>query len=155
MNSEMQTLIHRLEETNSGTPWFGRPVFAILDEVDISKVYEKPNNASHSLIELLYHMNLWADFTLKRIEKDDNVDIKEFDKLDWREIDPKVHTWDAGVAEYKEIHKKIATALETKEDDFLEEGVAFRKYNFRFLLNGIIQHDIYHLAQIAYVSKLL
>jgi uncharacterized damage-inducible protein DinB len=151
----MQTLIHRLEETNSGSPWFGRSVFSILDEIDPSNVYKKPNNASHSMIELLYHMNTWADFTLKRIEKEDNLDLEAFEKLDWRDIDPKVHHWDAAVAEYKEIHKKIATALETKEDDFLEEGVTFRKYNFRFLLNGIMQHDIYHVAQIAYLSKLL
>lgn len=153
MNTELQALIHQLEEANCGDPWFGRPVFSILEEIDPSTVYEKPNERSHSLIELLYHMNTWADFTLKRIEKDETMDMQAFEKLDWREIDPKTHTWESALEEYKEIHKKIATILETKEDDFLEETVAFRKYNFRFLLNGIVQHNIYHIAQIAYLAK--
>lgn len=155
MNTEMQTLIHRMESTNSGSPWFGRSVFSIIEEVDSSKVFKKPNKESHSLIELIYHMNTWADFVLKRIEKDDTMDLAAFEKMDWREIDPNVHSWEAAIEEYKEIHKKIATALETKEDDFLAEGVAFRKYDFRFLLNGIIEHNIYHIGQIAYLSKLL
>jgi hypothetical protein len=29
-----------------------------------------------------------------------------------------------------------------------------RKYNFRKLLHGLIQHDIYHLGQIAYIKKI-
>jgi hypothetical protein len=45
--------------------------------------------------------------------------------------------------------------LKKKEDAFLEEKVDYRNYNFRFLLNGLVQHDIYHLGQIAYVGKML
>ena len=47
----------------------------ILREVDSSVVYKKPTADSHSLIDLLYHMLTWAEFTLKRIEKDDNLDL--------------------------------------------------------------------------------
>ena len=36
--------------------------------------YNKPNANCHSLIELLYHMITWADFTKKQLEKDQNMD---------------------------------------------------------------------------------
>jgi hypothetical protein len=75
--------------------------------------------------------------------------------LDWREIDPKNHTWEKGVDEFRKIHEKIIAILETKEDSFLKEIVPGREFNFRFMLNGLIQHNIYHLGQIAYLKKLL
>ncbi|MEI2740548.1 MAG: hypothetical protein V9F01_17375 [Chitinophagaceae bacterium] len=59
------------------------------------------------------------------------------------------------MAEFKAIHKKIVSLLNKKDDDFLLEIVDFRKYNYRFLLNGMIEHNIYHLGQIAYLNKML
>lgn len=155
MNKEIQSIIRRFENVNAGEPWFGRAVFTILEEVDPKKVYEKPNGTEHSLIELLYHMNTWASFTLKRLEKDEEMDMAAFEKLDWRRIDPKQHTWKKGLAELRSIHKKIINILKKKEDIFLKEIVDYRKYNYRFLLNGLIEHNIYHLGQVAYLKKLL
>lgn len=155
MNKEVQSIIRNLENILSGEPWFGRAVYPILEEVETSRVYINPGNSGHSLIELLYHMITWADFTLKRLEKDDDMDLAAFEKMDWRVINPKIHTWKKGLTEFKAIHKKIATLLKKKDDSFLKEKVDYRKYNFRFLLNGLIQHNIYHLGQIAYVKKML
>lgn len=155
MNKEVQSIIRNLQNTLSGEPWFGRAVYPILEEADVSKVYTKPNDTEHSLIELLYHIITWADFTLKRIEKDKTNDLAAAENMDWREIDPKVHTWKKGLAEFKVIHKKIIALLKKKDDTFLKEKVDYRKYNYRFLLNGLIQHNIYHLGQIAYLKKLL
>lgn len=155
MNQEIQSIIRRIESVNNGEPWFGRAAYSIMEEVNAKKAYIKPNNTEHSLIELLYHMITWADFTLKRIEKNKKNDLTTSEKLDWRAINPKIHTWKKGLAEFKAIHKKIVALLQTKDDDFLLEMVDSRKYNFRFLINGMIQHNIYHLGQIAYLKKLL
>src|SRR6185503_9385055 len=103
MNKEIQSIIRRIENVNSGQPWFGRAVYDLLEEIDPKKVYEKPNGSEHSLIELLYHMITWADFTLKRLEGDQTNDMKVFETLDWRKIDPKKHTWKKGLTEFKGI----------------------------------------------------
>jgi uncharacterized damage-inducible protein DinB len=155
MNIEIQSIVSDLQSVNNGEPWFGRSVYAILEEVDTSKVYIKPGNTEHSLIELLYHMLTWAEFTLKRIEKDLIQDLAAFEKMDWREIDPTVHNWEKGLAEFKSINEKIIQLLNKKDDEFLKETVDYRIYNFGGLLKGLIQHHIYHLGQIAYVKKLL
>jgi len=155
MNKEIQSIIRNLENSLDGTPWYGRPVYAILREVDSSIVYKKPTPDSHSLIDLLYHMLTWAEFTLKRIERDDNFDLAAFEKIDWRTIDPAIHKWDEALAAYIAAHQQIVAHLQTKNDDFLSEVVDFRNYNFRFLLNGLIQHNIYHLGQVAYLVKQL
>ncbi|MEI9910096.1 MAG: DinB family protein [Bacteroidota bacterium] len=155
MNKEIKSIIRNLQNVNAGEPWFGRPVYELLEEIDPSIVYTKPNNNSHSLIELLYHMITWAEFTLKRIEGDKEQDHAAFELMDWREIKPAVHTWEKGLKEYKKVHNTIVALLENKDDDFLKEIVDYRKYNFRFLLNGLIQHNIYHAGQVAYLNKLL
>jgi hypothetical protein len=82
-------------------------------------------------------------------------DLVAFEKMDWREIDPAIHTWKNGLSEFKEVNEKIIHLLKTKDDEFLNGTVDYRKYDFRFLLNGLIQHHIYHIGQIAYVKKLL
>jgi uncharacterized damage-inducible protein DinB len=155
MNKEMQSIIRNLQNVNTGQPWYGRPVYEMLEEINPAIVYTKPNENSHSLIELLYHMITWAEFTLKRIEGDKEQDLAAFEQMDWREIKPAVHTWEKGVNEYKKVHENIVALLENKVDEFLKEIVDYRKYNFRFLLNGLIQHNIYHAGQVAYLNKLL
>lgn len=155
MNKELQSIIRNLENTLDSTPWYGRPVYEILREVESSFAYEKPSPGSHSLIELLYHMLTWAEFTLKRIEKDKINDLAAFEKLDWRDIDPMLHDWDEALAAFIATHQQIIAILQTKDDAFLDEKVDYREYNFRFLLNGLIQHNIYHLGQVAFLRKLL
>jgi|SRR3989337_2631620 len=155
MNKEIQSIILTLENILDGDPWYGRPVYAILREVDSSIAYKKITPGSHSLIELLYHMLTWAEFTLKRTEKEDANDLTAFEKLDWREIDPKIHDWDEGLSAFIAAHQQIIALLHTKDDTFLNETVDYRQYNFRYLLNGLIQHNIYHLGQMAYLKKLL
>src|SRR5215831_13568389 len=118
MNKEIQSIITNLERVNTGQPWYGRAVYEMLDEIDPAIVYKKPNK-QHSLIELLYHMITWADFTLQRIKGDKKKDMAEFEKLDWREIDPKVHTWKKGMEQFKTTHTEIIDLLKEKDDDFL------------------------------------
>jgi uncharacterized damage-inducible protein DinB len=155
MNKEINSIIRNLERVLDGQPWYGRAVYVMLREVDESTANVKPNANAHSMTELLYHMLTWAEFTLKRLEGDTIQDLAAFEKLDWREIDPKIHGWEEGLAAFIATHQHIIALLETKDDEFLKEKVDYRNYNFRFLLNGLIQHNIYHIGQIAYVKKLL
>jgi uncharacterized damage-inducible protein DinB len=152
---EIQSIIRNLENTLDGEPWYGRPVYALLRDVDPAFAFTKPSEDSHSCIELLYHMLTWAEFTLKRIEGDKTTELKTFEEIDWRAVDPNVHDWDEGLAALIATHQQIIALLKTKDESFLKETVDHRNYNFRFLLNGLIQHNIYHAGQIAYLHKML
>jgi uncharacterized damage-inducible protein DinB len=155
MNKEIQSIIKNFETTLSGQPWFGRAVYEILQEVDEAKANIKPNGSDHSMIVLLWHMNTWAEFVLGSLENKTAEEMKAIEANDWREIDPKIHTWKKGLEQLKSTHTKIIEILSDKEDSFLSEIVPTRKFNFRFMLNGLIQHNIYHLGQVAFVKKML
>lgn len=155
MNNEVQSIIKNLKNVLNGDPWFGKPVYAILDEIHPVMVYTRPGENSHSLIDLVYHIITWAEFTIRRLERKEEHDVEAFEDMDWRLIDPHIHTWTNALQEFKSAHDRIITLLLDKDDSILDEIVDYRKYDFRFLLNGLIQHNIYHLGQIAYAKKLL
>jgi uncharacterized damage-inducible protein DinB len=155
MNKELQYIITTLQNTLDGEPWYGRPVIQLLQEADPAVVYEKPANNPHSPADLLYHMITWAEFTLMRLQGDKEKDDAWFDKIDWRPIDPAVHTWKEGIEQFRHLNQQIIALLQTKDDSLLQEKVDFREYNVRFLLHGYIQHNIYHAGQIVYALKSL
>jgi uncharacterized damage-inducible protein DinB len=138
-----------------GQPWFGRSFMSIAREVDPEIGFEKPVGHAHSLLDLLYHTLTWSDFTLKRLENDPHHDLHSFEKIDWRVIDPAENNWGKGLALLDASTRSILTNLQKQNDDLLDQKVEFREYNFDFLLNGLIQHNIYHLGQIAFLHKLL
>lgn len=155
MNKEVQHIITSLQESLTGNPWYGRSLYAILEEVDPTAVFINPDEKGHALIELLYHMITWAQFVQSRLEEAPRKSVDYFEELDWREIDPTIHTWKNGVNEFKTTNQRIIELLQTKDDSFLATPVSQRTYNVGYMLHGLIQHNIYHLGQIAYVKKLL
>jgi hypothetical protein len=155
MNKEIQSIVRNLQNVLDGQAWYGRPVYAILEEVNAADVYKKPNGKGHSLIELLYHTLNWAAFVLEAVKESREKEVGYFEESDWITIDPARHDWQKGLAELKLVHRQLITILETKYDAFLKEIVAGRKFNYRFMLNGLIQHNIYHLGQVAYINKFL
>ena len=155
MNKEIPYIISSLQRTLDGEPWYGRAVITMLEEIDPSMAHKKPGKNAHTLADLLWHMITWAEFTLRRLEGDKEKDDNFFEKIDWRPIDPATHTWQEGIKQFEEKNRQIILILQDKDDSLLKEIVDFREYNFRFLLNGYIQHNIYHIGQIAYLKKLL
>jgi hypothetical protein len=153
MKKEIEIIVQSLRETLYGEPWFGKSFFEIVKQIAPSAAFVKPND-QHSLAELLYHMITWSEFA-ENIFKENKRSVKIFDQLDWRAIDPQKDTWENGLEIFKTVNENIIALLMTKEDSFLDEAVAERKYNVHYLLNGLIQHHIYHLGQIAYINKML
>jgi len=153
MNKEIQEIAASMQDVLTGNPWYGKPVLEILNSVNQEKVYEKLNGESHSMIELLYHMITWVEFTFQRLEKNQNYDPDANESLDWRQTNYELHTWNNGVSEFTAGTNKIISLMQQAPDSLLDEKVDFRDYNFRVLLNGLIQHNIYHIAQIAFLNK--
>jgi uncharacterized damage-inducible protein DinB len=152
--STLTGIIKKMKQVFEGDPWYGKSVMKIIEETDESIVYKKANANAHSAIELLYHMINWEAFTLHQLEGSVE-DPARYELMDWREIDPQTHKWSQGVAEYTAMHKRILEILEAANEDILEKEVKFRNYKMRFLLDGLIDHNIYHAGQLAALQKTL
>ena len=155
MNQEILKIIEKNKEVYEGNPWFGRSVIELLNEVKEAKAFEKPAG-QHSILELLWHMNIWKEFTISRLRPDNKNKLDYFDKNDWQVLDHNdKKLWKQGLDRYHELHKELLYFLGQQKDDLLSKTVSEKKYDFRKLLYGAIDHDIYHLGQIAYINKLL
>jgi uncharacterized damage-inducible protein DinB len=101
-------------------------------------------------------MITWKEFTLTRLQNDNQKSLRYFEENDWRELDHSNKTlWQQGLQQFKKLHNELIETIQRQKDELLPQQVGGRKYDFRKLLYGIVQHDIYHLGQIAYIKKML
>lgn len=155
-NEQIQYIIKQLQETYSGEPWHGRSIRSLLSEVTPAIALKKPNENSHSIAELVYHIITWHDFTVSRLQPEEGKNTAYFEVMDWRPLDlSKTQTWEEGLKLLEESQQRLISVLEKFNDSILPEKVAERKYTFKVLLYGLVQHDVYHAGQIAYAMKLL
>ena len=156
MQKEIQPLIQQLKESYEGDPWFGRNMQIILSEINAELAVQKPANNQHSILELLYHVINWRQFTINRLQGPLKNDLQHFEQHDWQQLDHSDKTlWDKGLQELQFTQQKLLELLNNMNAEQLNEPVKERSYTNSYLINGIIQHDIYHLGQIAYIKKLL
>jgi uncharacterized damage-inducible protein DinB len=152
---EILQIAEQLKDSYHGNPWFGKPVKVLLKKVDQTMVFKRLNN-QHSILELLWHMILWREFTINRLRKDDVITLQYFEENDWKQFDHNdTSLWKRGLERIEKSQAELIEVLQQQKDDLLLEIVPGRKYNYRQLLYGIIHHDIYHLGQIAYINKML
>ena len=154
MNNELKIYAAQLNENFAGEPWFGRNIQVILKEINEDIASQKPNG-QHSILELLYHMINWRLFTINRLEKS-SATVKSFEENDWQVLDHQDKSlWQKGIEQLIDTQQRLLNLINTMKDEDLQSPVHERDYENRTLINGIIQHDIYHLGQIAYIKKML
>lgn len=152
---ELPFIIGQLEDMYQGDPWFGRNAKALLSEVDESTAFAKPNN-QHSILELVWHIINWREFAISRLRKEDEQDVHYYENNDWRELDHNDKSlWGRAINRYHETHAELMESIQIQNEEILNREVVGRNYTYRKLLHGILQHDIYHLGQIAYLVKLI
>jgi uncharacterized damage-inducible protein DinB len=155
MTQEISAIISRMEEIFTGEPWYGKSVMTVIGSIDPEKVYIRPSGHSHSLMDLLYHMLNWEQFTLQQLLSRDRINTAIFEALDWRDTTAELYTWEIGIEELKAIHTDIIRILSSADNSLLQQPVFGRDYKMHYLLNGLIDHNIYHCGQLAYLAKLL
>ena len=155
MNNEILHIIEQLRDAFEGDPWYGRSLKALLSEVNEDIAFERPSG-QHSILELVWHMVNWRAFTVACIAKDGTKPLSSFEENDWQVLDHADKSlWQKGLKDLYQSQEELVQLLQGLQDSILEETVPDRNYNFRKLFDGIVQHDVYHLGQIAYLTKLL
>ncbi|HEU4471940.1 MAG TPA: DinB family protein [Flavisolibacter sp.] len=155
MDQEIQYIIKQLTEVYEGEAWYGRPLQQLLDSVQADTVFEKPAG-QHAIIDILWHMITWREFTIDRLQHSPQMTLAYFENNDWRRLDrTDKDLWPQGRERLQETQDQLLSLLRQTDDALLAKQVRERNYDFRKLLHGVIQHDIYHIGQIAFISKLL
>jgi uncharacterized damage-inducible protein DinB len=136
-----------------GKPWYGKCVLHYIEKLegkDLSKKLSEGNNVA----QIIEHMISWRHWGLQMFKGNYDYWIKADSNQDWqRETSYSEEDLNQLVSKLKQSQNEILDEISKKEDIWLSEMIPERKFTFGEALNGIIQHDIYHLGQIALLTK--
>jgi uncharacterized damage-inducible protein DinB len=129
--------------------WFGDTYLEKLADVTEKEAFTQPMKGVHSIAELVSHVIHWRG----GITKDSYPSMESPDN--WRSLDTlKAMGWKKLLEEFTGSQKQVISVLKNARPEYFKEE--YRPGNTRdYLVEGIIQHDIYHLGQLALVKKMI
>ncbi len=143
---ENNKIINLLQQSFHGPAWHGPSVKEVLSTVTASTALQKVST-SHTIIELVLHMTAWRNFVSKRLLGDNDFDVSEMANF------PKGTDWTAALDALQQSQEELVRAIRQFPEVKMDVIVPTRDYDFYTMLQGIIQHDIYHTGQIVLLKK--
>ncbi len=124
---------------------------------DSAFIRPKPN--LHSVAEIISHLTTWRKETILKIETGEGS-ITDDTEENWLANDKLEEVgWDTILSSYRDTLSELIALLEIRDDSFLKEkyyDTDFKDYyEYRFVVYGMLHHDIYHLGQLGIIIKFL
>jgi hypothetical protein len=151
VTSEIDRITRQLEKAFDKQPWYGTSAMGILKDIDASIVHRRLG--PHSIIILLLHMIAWRQYVTAKLNGLDDFEVTE--AMNFHEPPATREAWSDALESLHKSQRDLIGAMAKFPGERLDELVpkASYKYTWYTLLHGIIQHDIYHLGQIALLRK--
>jgi len=138
--------LSRVKNFHNGDASFGDPAMKILEGISPESALKRPRKSAHNEAELLAHIVGWEEVYLKRFQGDSKATIDQNLSFDWKRIDKNEKSaWLSLTSAFEKNHNQLVSLLENGKSDI---------YTKEKLVNDIMEHDIYHLGQIALIRKL-
>jgi uncharacterized damage-inducible protein DinB len=147
-------IIRQLNEIQDGSLWFDQCFKGKFDNLSDEDAFTRPIPQIHSVAEHVSHMLEWRKECVLRFKggktelmnsPDDWKDNIELRKFGWNNLKNALYN----------SREELIALFKNQEDAYLETQFLDTEYNFHYLIEGIIQHDLYHLGQIGITIKLL
>jgi|SRR6187431_907998 uncharacterized damage-inducible protein DinB len=154
MKKDINSYISEFETIYNGEPWYGKSLMAVIYSADPKNVFKKQKSEGHSAYEITHHLYAWRNLLANRL-KGDNASIEINSKEDWAPL-PKEQTtatWKELVKKLEQNQQELIESLTKLNDEELDMDLANTSNSLRTFLNGQIQHDIYHIGQVALAIK--
>jgi uncharacterized damage-inducible protein DinB len=149
--SESALIADQLRHAFEGNAWHGPALLELLQEVDAVAAANKPLSSCHSIWELVMHIAAWDDAAYRRLggEKVQLTGTANFPLVPR----PSEAAWRKAVAHAKRTHDVLVKTVALLSESDLRKRVPGKKYDFYFMLHGVVQHELYHAGQIAILKK--
>ena len=150
----INNIIRQLNEIQDGSLWFDQCFKDKIDTLSDDDALTRPIPEIHSVAEHISHMLEWRKECVLRFKglktelMNSPADWKnniELSKVGWTNL--KNALYDSRI--------ELIELFANQDDTYLETQFLDTDYNFHYLIEGIIQHDLYHLGQIGITIKIL
>lgn len=151
---EKQRILKTLSDLYDGSPWTELTIRRVVGDLAAAQAAAKPLAHMHSVWEYLNHIIYWRTLAARAMSGQEPG--REGDPLDFEEVA------DTSEAAWREAQQRLARCQQTFMDvaweacdgrlDAPVPGFDATHYG---LIQGIVQHDAYHLGQAMVVKKVV
>lgn len=153
-NSLIQNIVGQLRDIQDQETWLDENFKKKIGEISDEQAFERPIPEVHSVAELISHIMEWRINSIRKLnglKSELTVDSPQ----NWRTNDELRKTgWEKLQTDFYASQDELIELIKDKPDDYLNNQSA-DGFSFKYLIEGLIHHDLYHLGQIGITVKLL
>ena len=150
--TEVRRLVDQLERAYRGEAWHGPALREVLKGVTARQAFRRPLPRAHNIAELVLHITAWTQAPAEALVGQPMPPV--IPELDWPvPAASTARTWRLALDSLDRAHRLLISRARRLTDVRMRAIVPGRKYDFYFLLHGVIQHNLYHAGQIALLKK--
>jgi len=150
--TEAERIRDQLKRAMEGDTWCGLSMLEALKGVSAEQASAQPIAGVHSIWEIVRHVIVWIEEPLSGLSGVLNEIPRE---VNWSKppADSDEASWLADIEKLREAHGKLMKALDDSIESRLDEPVVEGLPSVYVILHGVVQHILYHAAQIAVLKK--
>jgi uncharacterized damage-inducible protein DinB len=152
--TEVERIVDQYDRAMNGDAWHGDPVWKILEGISGEDAAVRVHRNTHSIWELVSHMTFWETEVYGRLK---NLPARSQEQLNFPPPVEAVSTeqWGSAIAEFRESNARFRQALTELSLEQLDHPTKTSKRSVYVEVHGVIQHNLYHAGQIAFLRKFL
>jgi uncharacterized damage-inducible protein DinB len=149
--TEMERILDQYQRAWDGDAWHGTSLREILRDVTASQANTRAIAGAHTIAEIVQHLSYWRWAAIERVNG--ALVSPEHDEQ-WPPLrESSESAWQEALALLESRHQALMQTLRTLSDERLAQPITGRNYNLYVQLHGNLQHDIYHIGQIALLKR--
>jgi len=148
---EIERIADQLKRAVEGEAWHGPSLNETLAQVSAQAAAARPMAGGHTPWEIALHIGAWLAAVRRRLG---GQAVELSPEEDWAPVgDATEAAWEQARAGINGEYRKLLETVRGLSEDGLGRIVAGRDYSMAFMLDGVIQHTLYHTGQIAVLTK--
>lgn len=149
---EIQRLIQLFEKGYNGSPWIDVNLVDVLQEVTPEQAIKKLYPDANSIWEITNHIISWRENVLQRVQ---GVEVNTPYHNYFIPIQKGASTWHQTLKKLEASQKEWISFLKKMKESDLDKLYKPNKMNYYEHIQGILQHDVYHLGQIVMLLRFI
>ena len=151
--SEVERIADQFQRAFAGEAWHGPSLTELVGNVTSKEAAAHPAPGAHSIWEVLLHITAWKQLTHRRL-MGEAVELSSAE--DWpAPVGSGPNAWNEVLRGLHAAQRQLRQDLAKMPEPRLQEQVPGKDYNVYFMLQGLLQHDLYHAGQIALLKRSL
>jgi uncharacterized damage-inducible protein DinB len=151
--TEIERIADQYRRAWDGDAWHGPSLWPSLQDVTAKEANARPIAGARTIAEIVQHLIYERRATVERMAG--ALATPEQDEQWPSPADASESAWKEALALLETRQNAMMQALGKLRDEQLTQPIAGRDYDLYVQLHGFIQHDTYHIGQIALLKRAL